>query len=106
MASNSVPCPECGLPLDALLSTHVGVRLTSVKDGSYGLGAVSTSRSVLRRHLLREHGNGARLELDEEGVVVVCRDQECDYIGTLTVDGLETEEDRRAERSERAQEDL
>jgi hypothetical protein len=103
--SQGVPCPECRMPLNALLDTHVGVRLTRLKDGFYGLGAVSTYPSVLRHHLLHEHGDGRRLELDEEGIVVVCPSQECEYIGTLTVDGLETEEDRRAERAERAQDD-
>lgn len=93
MAGGIVPCPECGLPLDALLSTHVGARLRSLKDGSYGLGAISTKAPVLRRHLLREHGNGRRLEFDEEGIVVVCPDQECDYMGMLQADGLKAEED-------------
>lgn len=104
-AIQGVPCPECRLPLDALLDTHVGVRLRRLKDGSYGLGAVSTYPSVLRHHLLREHGDGRRLELDEEGIVVVCSSQECEYIGTLTGDGLESEEDRRAERAQRGQDD-
>jgi hypothetical protein len=87
--SRGVPCPECCMPLNALLSTHVGARLTSLKDGSYGLGAVSTYPSVLRHHLLREHGNASRLELDEEGIVGCVPGPD-----TLTPDGLETEEDR------------
>lgn len=104
--SHSVPCPECGAPLDALLSTHVGVRLTCLKDGSYGLGGGGTRPSVLRRHLLREHGNGSRLEFDEDGIVVVCRSQGCDYMGTLKAEGLVTEEDLRAEREERPRDDF
>lgn len=88
------------MQLNALLDTHVDVRLTRLEDGSYGLGAVSTYPSVLRHHLLREHGDGRRLELDEEGIVVECPSRECEYIGTLTADGLETEEDRRAERAQ------
>jgi hypothetical protein len=89
-------CPKCGAPLNALLDTHVAFRVRPRRDG-YSLGASRTPVAVLRAHLLREHGDGRLLEPDEDGIVVTC--ESCDYISTLTRDGMEDEDDRRAAHS-------
>lgn len=91
---HGVPCPDCGGGLTVHLEVGVELRLTS--DGEdFTLGALHTHVPRIRDRALRQYGDGQRLELDEEGVVVMCRS--CDYIGTLTSTGrLETEADRRA----------
>jgi hypothetical protein len=103
MAGNrSVPCPSCGAPLEVALEVVIGARLISRPQGGYGIGAVQQTIAELRRRLQHQHGDrDGGLFLDEDGCVVQCtRRPRCDYIATLTEEGLETEEDRRRQHAE------
>jgi hypothetical protein len=95
--SPSVPCPNCGAPLEVALNVQVEVRLTKRASGGYGLGAVRQSPAEVRARLFREHCKDGRLYLGEpedeiriEGEVVFCsRRPACEFIGRITEEGIE-----------------
>jgi hypothetical protein len=97
--SPSVPCPDCGAPLEVALDVQVEVRLTKRASGGYGIGAVRQSPAGVRAHLLHAHCEDGKLYLGEpnvddesqaDGKVVFCsRRPACEFIGTVTEEGIE-----------------
>lgn len=97
MAGNrSVPCPNCGAPLEVALNVGIEARLTKRPQGGYGIGAVQQSAGELRKRLLRQHASddgelhlgGDDAEGEPEGEVVFCS-RRCGFMGTITDDGLD-----------------
>lgn len=99
-----VPCPKCGGALTAHLEVGIEFRLTRASQPepgyAYGLGAVHTHVPRIRERALRQFGDGTYLELGDDGIVVMCRSGSCNFVGTLTTEGIESEDDRRRERGE------
>lgn len=98
--NRGVPCPDCGGGLTAHCEIGIELRLTRDHQNRFSLGAVHTHVPHIRDRALRQYGDGSHLQLDEEGIVVMCRS--CEFIGTLTDKGVETEEDRRDTHAQRA----
>lgn len=99
MAGNrSVPCPECGAPLEVALEVQVEARLTKLPGGGYGIGAVRQTPGQVRARLERQHGNedgslylaGEEAEHEDRaaGEVVFCT-RPCGFTGTITDEGVE-----------------
>ena len=100
-----VGCPRCGGGLTAHLEVGIELRLirAPAEDLSmtrYSLGAVHTHVPEIRDRALRQFGDGRLLYLDEDGIVVMCRNASCTFVGTLTKDGVEDEDNRRRGRRE------
>lgn len=95
--NQSVPCPTCGSPLEVALQVQVEARLTKRPAGGYGLGAIRPTAGQIRQRLVRHHCDpDGRLELgpdpdegEPEGEVVFCTRPGCDFMGTITDEGLE-----------------